>query len=214
MTEHIASAEISGSLTAESVEVNVENRANYRTLGTGAAVTVLDKNSNNISVGVAVSINGNQANATVDGEVTATGDAATAENDGDVRVTSTVTQNMDGKYRGLLGAQALSGSISGSGGKVGFAGAVAILIGHAQGVAQIAENAVVRGGDVLVEALDKSKMAVRAGGLTATGASGGRGRLLRAGVRRERAYGQGRQKCRRDGGQPQGQRRETACGLE
>ena len=175
VTEHIASAEISGSLTAESVEVNVENRANYRTLGTGAAVTVLDKNSNNISVGVAVSINGNQANATVDGEVTATGDAATAENDGDVRVTSTVTQNMDGKYRGLLGAQALSGSISGSGGKVGFAGAVAILIGHAQGVAQIAENAVVRGGDVLVEALDKSKMAVRAGGLTATGASAGVG---------------------------------------
>src|SRR5699024_2566570 len=141
VTEHIATAEIGGSLTAQSVDVNAENRANYRTLGTGAAVTIATRNANNISVGVAVSVNGNEANATVDGEVTATGDAATAQDDGDVRVSSTITQNMDGKYRGLLGAQALSGSIGGSGGKVGFAGAVSILIGHAKGLAQIAENA-------------------------------------------------------------------------
>ena len=175
VTEHIATAEIGGSLTAQSVDVNAENRANYRTLGTGAAVTIATRNANNISVGVAVSVNGNEANATVDGEVTATGDAATAQDDGDVRVSSTITQNMDGKYRGLLGAQALSGSIGGSGGKVGFAGAVSILIGHAKGLAQIAENAVVRGGDIAVTAQDKSKLAVRAGGLTASGASAGIG---------------------------------------
>ena len=175
VTEHIATAEIGGSLTAQSVDVNAENRANYRTLAPAPAVTIATKNANNISVGVAVSVNGNEANATVDGEVTATGDAATAQDDGDVRVSSTITQNMDGKYRGLLGAQALSGSIGGSGGKVGFAGAVSILIGHAKGLAQIAENAAVRGGDIAVTAQDKSKLAVRAGGLTASGASAGIG---------------------------------------
>ena len=114
-----------------------------------------------------------------------TGDAATAQDDGDVRVSSTITQNMDGKYRGLLGAQALSGSIGGSGGKVGFAGAVSYLIGHAKGLAQIAENAAVRGGDIAVTAQTSPKLAVRAGGLTASGRFGGHRRVLRAHLRRK-----------------------------
>ena len=157
------------------MDVVAENRANYRTLGTGAAVAPFDSNSNCIAVGVAVSVNDNEANARLQGEVEATGDEETQKSDGDVRVTSTLTQNMDGRYRGLLGAQALAGSVSGQGGKVGFAGAVAILITKARANAVIAKDAVVTAGDILVEAIDQSKLAVRAGGLTASGSQMGVG---------------------------------------
>ena len=63
ITQHVATAQVTGTLKASDVDVLAENRANYRTLGTGAAVTPGERNSNCISVGVAVSVNDNEANA-------------------------------------------------------------------------------------------------------------------------------------------------------
>jgi len=175
VTEHIATAEVAGTISCEELEVTAENRANYRTVGTGAAVTPMESNSNNISIGVAVSVNDNEANALVSGDLTAKGNEATPKDDGRVRITSTLTQNMDGKYLGLLGAQGIAGSVAGSGGKVGFAGAVAILVAKARANATIAADAIIRGGDVSVGAVDKSKLAVRAGAVTIGGAQAGIG---------------------------------------
>ena len=172
-TKHNAKALILGVLSARNVDVKAENRANFRTLGTGLTVTVGDVNSNNVSIGVAVTVNENKTEATAGGTVTARG--ADNHNSGTLNVTSTLTQNMDGAYKGLLAAQALAGSIAGTGGKVGFAGAVAIAVDRALSAAAIAANAIVKGGDIQVVASDKSKLAVRAGGVTITGASVGMG---------------------------------------
>lgn len=181
VTKHKAITIMNGSLIAMSVKILAENHGNFRTLGTGATVTgPSDASANNISLGVAVSSNKNESSATVDGRVIATGAVGTTETtatrNGDITVDATLTQNMDGDYKGLLAAQALAGSISGDGGTVGFSGAVAVLVGSAVTTVNIADGSVIEGKNLVFNAGDKSKYAVRAGSVTVSkGASAGIG---------------------------------------
>ena len=87
-----------------SVEVTAGNTGNFNTLGTAASMT-LEKKGNSIAAGVAVGVNKNTAKAEISGSVSA------KEN---VYIKSDLTQNMDGTFRGKLGAQALAGAVSGS----------------------------------------------------------------------------------------------------
>ena len=171
VTKHQAITRMTGSLFAMAVEILAENHGNFRTLGTGAVVTgKKDYNANNISLGVAVSTNKNEASAVVSGKTVATGAAHTTETttdrNGDITVDASLSQNMDGVYKGLLGAQALAGSISANGGIVGISGAIAILIGNADTKAEIKDGSVLEGKNIVLNAVDKSKYAVRAGSVT------------------------------------------------
>ena len=49
----------------------------------------------------------------------------------DLRAEAQLTQNLDGKYKGLLGAQALAGSVTGSNSTVTISGALAIIVSKA-----------------------------------------------------------------------------------
>ncbi len=157
-TVHEALTEIAGELTVGGVlRAASDNHANYRTLGTGATVTT-DLNANNISTGVAVTVNRNKASVQVSGK---------ADAQGDVTVASTLYQNLDEQYAGLLSAQAIAGSVSAkAGGKVSIAGAVAVQVARAAALAQVADDAIVKGRNLTVSALDKSKIAVRAGSVS------------------------------------------------
>ncbi|NLF26650.1 MAG: hypothetical protein GX592_02030, partial [Clostridiales bacterium] len=173
ITNHKATAEVTGALTAKDVEVSAEDRSNFRTLGSGATVTgPSETNANNIALGVAVSINKNRAEAKVSGTLTASGNGT---NNGNIRVRSVTTGNMDGAYRGLLGAQAIACSVAGTGGKIGLAGAVAVIVANSKSIAEIASTATLTGGAITVSATEQSKLAVRAGSVSVTGASVGVG---------------------------------------
>ncbi|MEG1583494.1 MAG: hypothetical protein RR361_00395, partial [Anaerovorax sp.] len=174
ITNHKANVEISESLSSKHIEAKADNDGNYRTLGTGAAMSQ-EKNSNAIAAGVAVSVNNNEATIHVKKgtNLTARGDVEEDnKNDGDVVVEANLTQNMDGKFRGYLGAQALAGAISGAGGKVSIGGAVAVIVSNAKTMVLFEDAATqdtaskIEGGDIRVGAFDKSKLALRAGGIS------------------------------------------------
>ncbi|HWP21633.1 MAG TPA: hypothetical protein VN417_02730 [Candidatus Cryosericum sp.] len=159
ITHHEALVNFSGKLTAESVAILADNDGNFRSLGTGAAMSLASK-SNSIAVGVAVSVNDNSALVTIDGELTATAGNLTAE--------AQLTQNMDGKYKGLLGAQALAGSVTGSQSDMTISGALAIIVSKAFTSVNVLDGAklTAENGQVKLSAEDQSKLAVRAGGLS------------------------------------------------
>ncbi len=97
----MADVSISGSLTAASIDVLADNDGNFQAVGTGAAAS-LESGSNCIGVGVAVSINRNEAKVDIDGTLTAEGDSRTdGKKDGKVTVNASLTENMDGKFKGL-----------------------------------------------------------------------------------------------------------------
>ena len=159
VTAHKAKARIGGSFTAQSVDAKAENRANYRAYATGANIATSDinplVNANVISVGVAVSVNHNEADAMLDGKLTTTDGAA---------ANAILTQNLDGRFAGLLAAQSLAGAVGSKGKGVGLAFAVSVVKTFGKCSARILDNAEVTGGDVVVKAVEKSRIAVRAGG--------------------------------------------------
>lgn len=176
ITEHAAKALFDGDFTAQEVNVNAENRGNFRAYATGATITMpTDLNTNNISAAVGVSVNGNSADAQLGGTVTAEGSENTTKNDGAVRVTSKLTQNQDGKYRGLLAAQSIAAAFGGKTGAAGIAGAVSVVIAEASANAEILGGSVINGGDIDVEATEKSRLAIRAGGVMSGGQTAGIG---------------------------------------
>jgi hypothetical protein len=88
---------------------------------------------------------------------------------GDLTVKAVTTQNMDGEYRGLLAAQSLAGAVSGTG-KVSIAGSVSVVVDNAVTAARIhstqAAPLTLEGARIVLHAYDKTKLAVRAGGVS------------------------------------------------
>ena len=85
---------------------------------------------------------------------------------------------MDGAYKGLLAAQALAGAVSGAG-KVSIAGSLAIVVdnakskvivamldGNGNDIATKSNNIRIEGGNIRISASDKTKLAIRAGGVS------------------------------------------------
>jgi len=136
------------------VTVKAESHSNFATLGTGAAVS----DGNGIAVGVALSNIFNKTEAYL---------GSTAAKEGtssyDVTVRAVSSLNMSEGYRGLIGSEAVAGAASGKEGKIGAAGALAIIDSWAKTLAYIAPGAEVTGaGLITINAEDTSKLAVRA----------------------------------------------------
>ena len=170
ITENNAIARMAGKLQAEALDVLSDNKANFRTLATGAAMS-LASGSNSIAAAVAVLVNKNKSHAVI-------AEKAMIDTDENLNIKAFQTQNMDDEYRGWLGAQALAGSVSGQG-KASVAGAFAIIRSSADTLAEVGRKADVEAGDMIILATDKSKLAVRAGGVSiSTGATVGIGASL------------------------------------
>ncbi|MBR3018477.1 MAG: hypothetical protein IKH57_15605 [Clostridia bacterium] len=163
VSDHAAETTVGKIVAGKAISVTSTNTGNFNTMGTGAAMSFAE-HSNSIAAGVAVSVNENKANTRVTGALVST----EKEN---ITVTSKLTQNLDGNYAGKLAAQALSGSVSGKNSSVSIAGAVSVLVSGAESTVDVAGNSTLSGGDVAVEATDKSKLAVRAGGVNLSGGS-------------------------------------------
>ena len=80
---------------------------------------------------------------------------------------------MDGAYRGgLLARRRLAGAVSGKGGSFSIGGAIAVIVSRSETRVvfedgkQTGEGSSLTGGDITVAARDKSKLALRAGGLS------------------------------------------------
>ncbi len=176
ITKHETYAAVFGDFSAFGFDIKAENRANFRTYATGATITsAADLNTNNISASVGVSCNANTAAAEMDGTITANGveDGSETTYTGDIVIDAALTQNQDGKYRGLLAVQSIAGAIGGNSGAVGLAGAVSVLIDRARADALLGGH--VHAGDITVTVSDKSKNAIRAGAVQAGGQSVGIG---------------------------------------
>ena len=159
ISKHKVNTKVSGKIdAANGIDILAGNEGNFRTLGTGIAMSLSDS-ATSIAAGVAVSVNRNEANVLV-------GDSTElASEDGDVNVQADLTQNTTGKYNGLLAAQAIAGSVAGSGG-TSIGGAISVLVSSAETKAQIGNEASISAHKIAVEATDKSKMAIRAGGIS------------------------------------------------
>jgi hypothetical protein len=155
---------IGGAITVGgNVLVNANSRSDSIVLGTGAAVG----DGNSIGVGVAVSVINNKTSA---------GLGSTNANGHNINVKAVSSQNMSEEYRSKLAAEALAGAGTGQDGKIGAAGAVAVVTSNAITEAYIAPDAVISdAGVVNILAEETSKLAVRAWGATAGGAKVGIG---------------------------------------
>ena len=173
ITNHKARVNVSGSLHANAIAILADNDGNFCTLGTGAAMS-LESNSNAIAAGVAVSVNNNEATITISNDTVLNAS-------GNIAASAELTQNMNGDYRGFLGAQALAGAVSGSGGNFSIGGAIAVIVSNAKTSVTIADgtaqkHAELTGSRISITASDKSKLALRAGGISISkGASVGIG---------------------------------------
>ena len=171
VTAHNASVNVGSITAAKDIIVTAENTANFNTQGTGAAMS-LAEHANSIAAGIAVSVSENAAAVEVSGELV-------SNEKGDVNAASKLTQNLDGDFAGKLAAQALSGSVAGKDSKLSIAGAVSVVVSKAKSTVNLAggsEKTRLHGGDIAVEATDKSRLTARAGGLSLSrGASIGMG---------------------------------------
>lgn len=158
ITKHMAKTFINGTITAGTLlELLADNDSNFRTLGTGATMT-LGTAKFSLAVGVAVAVNNNKALVIV-----GDGTAILLEGKDKVVLRAEASQNMDGDYKGYLGAQALAGSVTEKA-DAAIGGAVSVLVSKSETGAELGAGSEIRGGDVEVTARDKSKLAVRAGG--------------------------------------------------
>ncbi|MBR3018101.1 MAG: hypothetical protein IKH57_13675 [Clostridia bacterium] len=163
VSDHAAETTVGRIVAGKAISVTAENTGNFNTLGTAAAMSRTE-HANSIATGVAVSVNRNRANTRVNGDLVSNGQ----EN---ITVTSHFTQNLDGDFAGKLAAQALSSSVASKDSSVSIAGAVSVLVSHAESTVDVAGNHTLSGGDITLEATDKSKLAIRAGGVSLSGGS-------------------------------------------
>ena len=177
ITNHKATTTVAGNVSGANVRIFSTNHGNFKTLGTGMAMSQA-RNANSIAAAVAISVDGNEAITLVSGDITAKKTEKSGTTLGDVQFESDLTQNMDGAYKGLLAAQALAGAVSGAG-KVSIAGSLAIVVdnakskvivamldGNGNDIATKSNNIRIEGGNIRISASDKTKLAIRAGGVS------------------------------------------------
>ena len=177
ITNHKATTTVAGNVSGANVRIFSTNHGNFKTLGTGMAMSQA-RNANSIAAAVAISVDGNEAITLVSGDITAKKTEKSGTTLGDVQFESDLTQNMDGAYKGLLAAQALAGAVSGAG-KVSIAGSLTIVVDNAKSkvivamldgngidIATKSNNIRIEGGNIRISASDKTKLAIRAGGVS------------------------------------------------
>ena len=185
ITGHKANVTIKGDISAAAIEAASTNNGNFMTKGTGLAMSLAPK-SNSLAAGVTVSVDNNEATVDTYGALKAVAASAAegTEETGDIDLKATLTQNMDGKYKGLLAAQSIAGAVSGEEGKFSIAGSVVVVVDHAKTLVNVhggTQDAPVqiKGDRITVQAYDKTKVAVRAGGVSVSkGSSAGVGAAI------------------------------------
>ena len=175
---HNAAVEVDGARlkAGEGVSLTARNAGNFNTRSTAASMGLEDSNKgNSIAAAVGVSVNNNKATVDVYSNIDA---------GGDVTVDANLTQNLTDTYKGRLAVQSISGAVSGDKTEKSISGAISALVSHATTRASIVGNeeeghrgaSEVKGANVSVTATDKSKLAIRAGGINVSkGAATGMG---------------------------------------
>ena len=85
---------------------------------------------------------------------------------GDVRIAAELTQNTTGDFARYLAAQSLAGAISGEAGKGTVAAAVSVLVSDAETKVRVGNGTKIEGHQIEITSTDKSKLGVRAGGVS------------------------------------------------
>ena len=164
---HSATTSVNQAINAaREILVSATNAGNFNTRSTGAAMSLAKEKGKSIAAAVGISVNRNQAHATVNGNLAAA--------DGDVTVSADLKQNLTDTYRGRLAVQSIAGAVSGKGSDTSVAGALSLLFSYGETDAIVDGD--LKGNAVSVTANDKSKLAVRAGGINVSkGANVGAG---------------------------------------
>ncbi|MFZ5944777.1 MAG: hypothetical protein ACOYVD_11740, partial [Bacillota bacterium] len=142
-------------LVGGSIIVNSSSTSNFETLATGAAVT----DGSSIAVGVAISNIYNETNAYL-GSTNRKSEDITSY---DITIAAVSTINMSDEYLSKLGAQAIAGAGSGTDGKIGAAGSLALINSGIKTQAYISPDAQIsNAGIITIKVEETSKLAVRA----------------------------------------------------
>jgi hypothetical protein len=143
--------------------ISSASQSDFETLATGIAVG----EGNSIGVAVAISTIFNDTSAAL-GQGSTAGLSSTAANGNDITIQAISSQNMSEDYRSKLGSQAIAGAGTGKDGKIGAAGALAIVTSFAKTQAYVAPNANISDAGIInIIAEETSKLAVRAWGFSA-----------------------------------------------
>ena len=154
--KHSAGTEVEGDIvtTGGPAGITADNNANSATVGTSASMSLLLKSSS-IAGAAAVSDNKNEATVAVKGSLKAAGDVA---------IRSSLVQNLDEEFINQLAAQSVSGAVSGYDGTASAGMAVSLIKTKSKTATDV--NADIEGGNIVIEAVDQSRLAARAGGVS------------------------------------------------
>ncbi|MGI6449141.1 MAG: hypothetical protein ACOX3R_02285 [Desulfitobacteriia bacterium] len=115
------------------IVISATSQSDFETLATGIAVG----EGNSIGVAVALSTIFNETSAAL-GLGSTAGSSSTNANGHDITIQAISSQNRSDEYRSKLGSQAIAGAGTGKDGKIGAAGALAIVTSFAKTQAYIA----------------------------------------------------------------------------
>ena len=168
VANHSAKTNVGGTIDAKGgISLTSRNAANFRSRSTSAAMSLEEGPGKTIALAVGVGVNRNKALVDVTGDLK-------SEN-GNITAASDLTLNMTDYYRGIMTVQSISGAVSGKKTDYSIAGALSIMVNKAESHVDLNSGTIV-GNDVSVTAYDKSKIAVRAGGINVSkGANVGMG---------------------------------------
>ena len=162
---HAAKVSVDGSVHAgDAIRLTAGNDGNFATLGTAASASIMLR-GNSIAGGVAIAQSHNKAGVDVKGDLI-------SDNSGDITVKSTLTQNLDKDFIDRLTAQSLSAALSGPLSTASVGGAVSFVQSKADSTVKIEggtdnnNKRNIKGGNITIEATDKSRLNARAGGVS------------------------------------------------
>ena len=168
VANHSAKTYVGGTIDAKGdISLTSRNASNFRSRSTSASMSLEEGPGKTIALAVGIGVNRNKALVDVDGSLL-------SEN-GNITAGSNLTLNMTDYYRGIMTVQSISGAVSGKKTDWSVAGALSVMSNKAESHVNL-NSARIEGKDVAVTAYDKSKIAVRAGGINASkGANVGMG---------------------------------------
>ena len=168
ITKHRVNVLLDAPITAANISAEANNEANFLTKGTGFAMSMARK-GNSIAAGVAVSVDKNESVVTVNDDLTASSGEGEEAETGAISVKASTTQNTTGEYRGLLAAQALAGAVSGADSACSIAASIVVVVDKAKTGVYVNESGkevTLDGGAIELASYDKSRVAVRSGGVS------------------------------------------------
>ena len=160
---HTANVNLHGKVYAErGIDVRADNTADFAALATAASMSLLPK-ATAVSGGVSIVDNKNEANVKAEGNLIA--------RNGDITLKSTLTQNLSEDYIGKLSAQSVSGSVAGYDSFAAIGAAISVVKSKGKATVSVSDGEKdktrnIEGVNIDIEAVDQSRLAARAGGVS------------------------------------------------